>query len=39
MEKGMGKRSENRMWEGRDGWEKVRKEWKGTMNKEKEEKV
>jgi hypothetical protein len=35
MEKEMGKRSENRMWEGREGWEKVRKDRKGTMKKEK----
>jgi hypothetical protein len=39
MKKGMGTRSEKRMWEGREGWEKVRQEWKGTMKKEKEEKV
>ncbi len=35
----MGKRSENRMWEGREGWEQVRKERKGAKKKEKEEKV
>jgi hypothetical protein len=33
----MGKRSENRMWEGREGWEKVRQDRKGTMKKDKEE--
>jgi hypothetical protein len=39
MEKEIGTRSEKRMWEGREGWEKVRQDRKGTVNKEKEEKV